>query len=125
MPDRSLSEAPAPEPLRTAASAVALVAVAVAVIGAVLAGFDLTTRPPCKPGYVQFVDLEPVAVFISVGFAVVALVVYWRSRRGRHLATITAVGIAVLLCAALVAVGAGANVVHHHGERYDSGCWTF
>jgi hypothetical protein len=34
-------------------------------------------------------------------------------------------GIAVLSLAAFVLLGAVASIVHHHGARYDAGCWTF
>jgi hypothetical protein len=83
------------------------------------------TRPPCKPGYVRLIDGEPVGAIISLVLGVLALVVYWRSRRGTHLKVFTGVGVVMLLCVAFVDFGAVATLVRHHGARYDWDCWTF
>jgi hypothetical protein len=112
------------EPLRRAASGLALLAVGLGGIGAALVSFDVSTRPPCKPGYVRLVDLEPVGTTVSLVLAGLALVLLWRSRRGSYLKLLTGMSVVVLVCAALVDLGAVANLVHHHGARYDD-CWTF
>ena len=124
MPNQASSDAPARERLRRVVSGLALLAVGLGGIGAVLVRFDLATRPPCRDGYVRLVDFEPVGAIISLVLAGLALVVYWRSRRGSYLKLITGIGVVVLVCAALVDIGAVANLVHHHGARYDD-CWTF
>jgi uncharacterized membrane protein len=113
------------EPLRRLVSRLALLAVSLGGIGAAFVGYDLATRPPCEPGYVRLVDLEPVGVILSFVLAGLALVVYWRSRSGSHLKIMTGVSVVVLVCVALFDLGAVATLVHHHGERYDADCWTF
>ena len=102
----------------------ALLTAGLGVLGAAFVRLDLATRPPCRPGYVRLVDLEPVGALISLALAALAVAVFWRSRRGAHLKLITGAGVVVFLCVALVDVGAVANLVHHHGARYDT-CWTF
>ena len=118
------SVTPARASLRRTASVLALLAVVLAGAGTILFRIDLTTRPPCKPGYVRLVDLEPAAVYIGIALAVLSGVLYWRARRGTYLRTITCIGVVMLLCIAFVDVGAVGNLVRHHGERYDD-CWTF
>lgn len=125
MPDQAPPDVSARERLRRVASGLALLAVCLGAIGAAGFGFDVATRPPCKPGYVQLVDFEPFGVALSLVLAGIALVVFWRSRRGSRLKLITGASIVVLVCVGLLDVGAVMNVVHHHGERYDTGCWTF
>ena len=125
MVDQASSGAAARVPLRSVVSGVSLFAVALGVVGAALVGLDVVTRPPCEPGYTRIIDLEPVGAFVSLLLAGAALVVFWRSRRGCHLKTLAGVSVVVLLCAAFVDIGAVATLVHHHGARYDSGCWTF
>lgn len=111
-------------PLRTAVSRMALVAVGLGGLGAALFAIDLATRPPCAPGYVRLVDLEPVGPIIGAVLAGLALVLYVRSRRGSHLKIMLAVGVVLLLCVAYVDLSAVALLVQHHGAQYDS-CWTF
>ena len=106
------------------ASGLALLAVCLGGIGAAVFGFDVATRPPCRPGYVRLVDFEPFGVTLSLVLAGIAVVVLWRSRRGSHLRLITGAAVVVLVCVALVDIGAAMNLVHHHGARYDN-CWTF
>ena len=60
-------------PLRTAVSRMALVAVGLGGLGAALFAIDLATRPPCAPGYVRLVDLEPVGPIIGAVLAGLAL----------------------------------------------------
>jgi hypothetical protein len=125
MPYRALSDASANEALRTVSSGIALCAIALSALGAVLLSIDVATRPPCAPGVTRALDLAPGGPFIALGLAAVAGVAFWRSRRGTALMLWFTVGIVVLACAAFLALGAVATLVHHHGARYDTGCWTF
>ena len=125
VPDEAAPDALVHEPRRRVVSGLALLAAGLGSVGVALVGFDVTTRPPCEPGYVRLVDLEPVVAFISLALAGLALLVYWRSRRGSHLQLMAGVSIVVLLCVALIDLGAVITVVHRHGTRYDAGCWTF
>jgi hypothetical protein len=124
VPDEASSGALVHEPRRRVVSGLALLAAGLGSVGIALVGFDVATRPPCEPGYVRLVDLEPVGTFISLALAGLALVAYWRSRRGSHLKLMAGVSIVVLVCVALIDLGAVTTIVHHHGARYDAGCWT-
>ena len=86
---------------------------------------DLATRPPCRDGYVRLVDLQPLALDVSVVLTLAALVLLWRARRGKHLKLIAAISIVVFLCVGLVDLTAFGTLVDHHGSRYDDTCWTF
>jgi hypothetical protein len=125
VPYRAPPDAAATEPLRTVSAAVALCGIALGAVGAVLLAIDVATRPPCRPGVTRALDMAPAGPFIALALAAVAGVVFWRSRHGTRLMFWFTVGIVVLACAAFLALGAVAVLVHHHGTRYDTGCWTF
>ena len=91
IPNPVLDGVTARTPLRTAVSRMALLALGLGGLGAALFAIDLATRPPCAPGYVRLVDLEPVGPIIGGVLAGLALIVYLRSRRGSHLKLMLAV----------------------------------
>jgi hypothetical protein len=89
---------------------------------------DLETRPACPPGYVRFIDLDPVALYLSAAMFVlsVTLVVLagrrWRS--GRKARWIVVVGVAVALLSLAGSLSAVEMIRANTGGSPGS-CWTF
>jgi hypothetical protein len=89
---------------------------------------DLVSRPPCPPGYVRFIDLDPASVFLSaalLAFSSVLLLMAVRRRRSRRrirwIVVAAAVAVLLSLGGSLVAV----EMIRVDASSSVGTCWTF
>jgi hypothetical protein len=111
--------------MATRAGTIARAALIAGVVGAVLAGIDLATRPACPDNYVRLVDFELVLPVLAAIGAAAGAFIYSRSRRhptGRFAAGLAAIA---LLIGVLTAAGSATWFVLHRDSSFSrSECWT-
>lgn len=110
----------------TRAGAIGRAALVAGVLGLVLSGVDLATRPGCPDPYVRLVDFELVLPVLAVLCAATgAIVMAWSRRRPAGGPAVALAAIALVI-GVLTAASATVWFVRHRDEgSARSECWTF
>jgi len=114
-----------PEASRRLAMWASAAAGALGLVGVAVARVQLSTRPPCPPGYVRLVDLSRLSVEVPGAVVVTAGCLWlWSRRPGPHL---PAAVVAVLLVGLVLLVDVSVALLlgDQWGSQFDPTCWTF
>jgi len=85
---------------------------------------ELATRPPCPPGYVRLVDLDPAARVMSGMLVLVSVGVLLSSLRYRRVRALAVLGLVLFVLALADSAMATVALVYDHSGSA-SNCWTF
>ena len=98
---------------------------AVGLVAAISSAVALALRPPCPPGYVRLIDLQPAWPVVASLVAAASLAIMVVScRRGNHPAR-AILSLAAVVVAAILLFGAAHDIALYGGTAYDPNCWTF